>query len=44
MIRHAKTVFWNGPMGVAEWESFAAGTKAVGQAVTARRTVCDRRG
>ena len=34
VIRHAKTVFWNGPMGVAEWKNFAAGTKAVGQAVT----------
>ena len=34
VIAHAKTVFWNGPMGVAEWESFAAGTKAVAQALT----------
>lgn len=34
VIRHAKTVFWNGPMGVAEWESFANGTKAVAQALT----------
>ena len=34
VIARAKTVFWNGPMGVAEWESFAAGTKAVAQAVT----------
>ena len=34
VIRKAKTVFWNGPMGVSEWPSFAAGTKAVAQAVT----------
>jgi phosphoglycerate kinase len=33
-ISAAKTVFWNGPMGVAEWESFAGGTKAVAQALT----------
>jgi phosphoglycerate kinase len=32
-IRAAKTVFWNGPMGVFEWEQFAEGTKAVAQAV-----------
>ncbi|HET6759740.1 MAG TPA: phosphoglycerate kinase [Propionibacteriaceae bacterium] len=34
VIRHGKTVFWNGPMGVAEWDSFAAGTKAVAQALS----------
>ena len=34
VIRSAKTVFWNGPMGVAEWDSFAGGTKAVAQALT----------
>jgi phosphoglycerate kinase len=34
VISSAKTVFWNGPMGVAEWESFAGGTRAVAQALT----------
>jgi phosphoglycerate kinase len=32
-IRRAKTVFWNGPMGVFEWPRFAEGTKAVAGAV-----------
>ena len=33
LISGARTVFWNGPMGVFEWERFAGGTKAVAQAV-----------
>ncbi|MFM5904414.1 MAG: phosphoglycerate kinase [Microbacteriaceae bacterium] len=33
-IREAKTVFWNGPMGVFEIDKFAGGTKAVAQALT----------
>jgi len=32
-IAEAKTVFWNGPMGVFEWPRFAAGTEAVARAV-----------
>jgi len=34
-IGAAKTVFWNGPMGVFEWPRFAEGTKAVAEAVAA---------
>ncbi|MDR6907345.1 phosphoglycerate kinase [Agromyces sp. 3263] len=33
-IRASKTVFWNGPMGVFELAPFAAGTKAVADALT----------
>ncbi|MPV37908.1 phosphoglycerate kinase [Georgenia subflava] len=33
-IADAKTVVWNGPMGVFEFEAFAAGTKAVAQAMS----------
>ena len=32
-VKGAGTVIWNGPMGVFEWENFAAGTKAVAAAV-----------
>ena len=32
-IAGSGTVIWNGPMGVSEWENFAAGTRAVAKAV-----------
>ncbi len=33
-LADAKTVFWNGPMGVFEFPAFAAGTRAVADALT----------
>lgn len=33
VISRAKTIVWNGPAGVFEWDNFAAGTKAIMDAV-----------
>ena len=33
VLANAGTVIWNGPMGVSEWDNFAAGTEAVAKAV-----------
>lgn len=33
-VKNAKTVIWNGPVGVFEFEKFAAGTKAIAKALS----------
>lgn len=36
-IARARSVIWNGPMGVFEWPQFAEGTRAVARAIAANR-------
>lgn len=36
-IRRSKTIFWNGPMGVFEWEAYQKGTERVASAMAATR-------
>jgi phosphoglycerate kinase len=33
VIKASKTVFWNGPMGVFEWEAFSKGTMTIAQSL-----------
>jgi len=33
ILNEAKTIFWNGPMGVFEWPAFANGTKSIAECI-----------
>ncbi len=33
VLERANTIFWNGPMGVFEWDSFAGGTRGIAEAL-----------
>ena len=37
-IGRARTILWNGPMGVAEWEQFSRGTRTVANAISSNST------
>ncbi|MBL8745610.1 MAG: phosphoglycerate kinase [Phycisphaerae bacterium] len=35
VLKASKTIVWNGPMGVFEWQAFSAGTRGVGEGIVA---------
>jgi phosphoglycerate kinase len=37
MLRDCGTIVWNGPVGVFEYDAFAGGTKALGEAIAASK-------
>jgi phosphoglycerate kinase len=43
-LAEARTIFWNGPMGVFEWPAFAGGTNAVAAAVAANERALNEAG
>ena len=40
VIKQSKTILWNGPMGVFEFEKFQGGTKAIAEAVAEATQAC----
>ncbi|MBN2169673.1 MAG: phosphoglycerate kinase, partial [Actinobacteria bacterium] len=39
ILKEARTIFWNGPMGVFEWPKFENGTKSVAECIAASDAV-----